>query len=81
MPSPTTSLNYDCDLAVYWPAGAAALGQLLDYKRFYARSPSLAVLLPQKPDASTLELLADYRVTVIWETRPGRFEEKRPDPD
>jgi hypothetical protein len=43
-----------------------ALGQLLDYKRFYARKPSLGVLLPHRPDPKSLDYLTECRVTVIW---------------
>jgi hypothetical protein len=52
-----------------------ALGQLYDYKRYYLRGPSLAVLVPEKPPAAIIEYLARYRITVIWQTPSGRFSD------
>jgi hypothetical protein len=48
-----------------------AIGQLYDYKRYYNRPPSLAVLLPSQPLADCLKLLTDNRISVIWKN-PGR---------
>ncbi len=54
-----------------------AIGQLRDYKRFYDRSPSLAVLLPFRPSVDCLKLLTDNRISVIWEKSSGNFTMKR----
>lgn len=43
-----------------------AIGQLLDYKRFFSRTPSIGVLLPEKPTQTTIELLKHYNITAIW---------------
>ena len=50
-----------------------AVGQLLDYKRFFTRKPSLGVLLPARPSESSLDYLLDSHVAVIWRTPTGRF--------
>lgn len=50
-----------------------ALGQLLDYKRWYTRKPSLGVLVGSKPTPACLRFLTDCGVTVIWRTPEGRF--------
>lgn len=42
-----------------------AIGQLLDYKRFFSRTPSIGVLL-EKPTQTTIELLDHYNITAIW---------------
>jgi len=47
-----------------------ALGQLLDYSRFVAPTPRMAVLLPAKPREDLLELLKSAGVGVVW--REGR---------
>lgn len=46
-----------------------AIGQLLDYARFLAPRPRLAVLLPSEPRADLLELLASAGVDVVWQER------------
>lgn len=50
-----------------------AIGQLQDYRRFFPRRPTLAVLLPERPSPSCIELLTDNRIRVIWRTRRGNF--------
>lgn len=50
-----------------------AVGQLLDYKRFFSRKPSLGVLVPARPSDACLEYLASCKVTAIWRTPRGRF--------
>ena len=50
-----------------------AVGQLFDYKRFYARTPSLGVLLGSKPSPACLAFLNDCGVTTVWRTPAGRF--------
>lgn len=52
-----------------------ALGQLLDYRRAYARSPSLGVLLGSRPSRSGLAFLADCGVTALWRTPTGQFRD------
>ncbi len=56
-----------------------AIGQLLDYKRYYLRRPSLGILLRQKPPRVILKLLSDYRIAVIWRTPQGRFHDSTED--
>lgn len=54
-----------------------AIGQLRDYKRYYRRCPSLAVLLPARPSSSCMKLLTDNRIAVIWKTPGGSFSTRR----
>jgi hypothetical protein len=52
-----------------------AVGQLLDYKRFFPRRPSLGVLLPEKPSQSCIKFLVDCNITTIWKTPAERFSD------
>jgi hypothetical protein len=54
-----------------------AIGQLFDYKRYYKRSPSLAILLPARPSDSCMDLLTDNHVSVIWKNGRGAFSMRR----
>ncbi len=54
-----------------------AIGQLKDYRRYYQRPPTLAVLLPSRPTDSCIELLTDNHISVIWQTPKGSFTTKR----
>ena len=42
-----------------------AIGQLADYRRFL-HEPACAILLPSKPRAALLRLIADQKLGVIW---------------
>jgi hypothetical protein len=50
-----------------------AIGQLMDYRRYYTRPPSLAVLLGSRPSTGCLRLLTDNHITVIWRNSNGSF--------
>jgi hypothetical protein len=50
-----------------------ALGQLLDYSRHIPTEPALAVLLPQRPAADLIDLLARHNVVCFYEEAPGVF--------
>lgn len=52
-----------------------AVGQLMDYRRFYAKAPSLGVLLPERPTAACLTYLRENRITAVWRTSTGRFSD------
>lgn len=52
-----------------------ALGQLLDYQRCYERHPRLAVLLPRRPADTMIELFTAKRVSVVWRSRGGAFDD------
>jgi hypothetical protein len=54
-----------------------AIGQLRDYKRFYKRPASLAILLPSKPSNSCIKLLTDNHISVIWQNNRGSFNTKK----
>lgn len=47
-----------------------AIGQLYDYQRHYDRSPRLAMLLPERPSSTLMELFEKRRIIVVW--RSGR---------
>jgi len=51
----------------------SAVGQLLDYKRFYARKPSMGVLLAERPDSASVTFLREYGVIAVWQSPSGRF--------
>jgi hypothetical protein len=51
----------------------SAIGQLLDYKRWYARKPSLGLLVGSKPSPGSLRFLEQCGITLIWRTPSGRF--------
>lgn len=46
-----------------------AIGQLYDYQRHYDRHPRLAVLLPERPSQTVLELFERRRIIVVWRSR------------
>ena len=52
-----------------------AIGQLYDYRRFFPRRPRLALLLPERPSSSMVDLLRTARIRCIWETRTGSFRD------
>jgi hypothetical protein len=52
-----------------------AVGQLLDYKRFHLRAPSLGVLVGSKPSSLCIRYLADCGITAVWQTRAGWFRD------
>jgi hypothetical protein len=54
-----------------------AVGQLLDYRRFFKRPPSIGVLLSERPNRSVLDYLNTCNVTVVWRTPSGRFSDTR----
>jgi hypothetical protein len=54
-----------------------AIGQLRDYKRYFHRPPTLAVLLPTRPSVDCIKLLTDNRISVIWGNASGSFSTKR----
>jgi hypothetical protein len=52
----------------------AAIGQILDYQRFW-KAKHRAVLLPDKPDADLLRLLDSVAIKAIWRNSNGGFED------
>jgi hypothetical protein len=50
-----------------------AVGQLLDYKRFFVRKPSLGVLLDARPAPRDLRFLTESGVIAVWRTPAGAF--------
>lgn len=51
-----------------------ALGQLLDYRRYFKRAPQLAVLVPSRPEADLLALLREHSIGCVYEISAGEFE-------
>jgi 5-methylcytosine-specific restriction protein A len=66
---------YEAKASVRREVLRGALGQLLDYQRYFPRRPSLALLLPQRPSERMLDLFAQKRVTVVWRSPTGRFRD------
>jgi hypothetical protein len=54
-----------------------AVGQLFDYKREFARAPSIAILLPERPSISVIRYLDHYKICAVWRTASGRFNDSR----
>ena len=52
-----------------------AIGQLFDYQRHYDRRPRLAVLLPERPTLSVMELFEKKRIVVVWRSRGSSFRD------
>jgi hypothetical protein len=50
-----------------------AFGQLYDYRRSFLRSPSLAILLPDRPPRRMLTFLSHWSITAVWERSKGGF--------
>lgn len=50
-----------------------AIGQLFDYQRHYDRPPSIAVLVPERPLQTVMELFEKKRIAVVWKSRGGAF--------
>ncbi len=48
-------------------------GQLYDYRRSFLRSPSLAILLPERPRKRLRAFLTHFGVAAVWELSSGRF--------
>ncbi len=63
----TTHTLYEAKGTVERGAIRMAIGQLLDYARFVQPRPRLAVLVPARPRADLMELLASADVGVIWQ--------------
>jgi hypothetical protein len=63
----TTNTLYEAKGSVERGSIRMAIGQLLDYARFVEPRPRLAALLPSKPRADLLELLASAGVEVVWQ--------------
>ncbi|WP_432008849.1 restriction endonuclease [Streptomyces bacillaris] len=51
----------------------AAIGQLLDYRRFLNPTPQLAVLLPAEPRRDLIDLCASMCIEVVWPDDHGGF--------
>ena len=52
-----------------------AIGQLYDYQRHYDRSPRLAMLLPERPSSTLMELFEKRRIIVVWRSRRESFSD------
>lgn len=68
----TSSVLYEAKGTAERMAVRLALGQVLDYGR-YVDGASLAVLLPEAPDADLVELLESHGVGCVVEAQPGSF--------
>ncbi|MEU9380768.1 restriction endonuclease [Streptomyces sp. NPDC048279] len=50
-----------------------AIGKLLDFRRFFNPTPTLAVLLPSQPREDLLDLCASLCIEVVWPREDGGF--------
>jgi hypothetical protein len=50
-----------------------AFGQLYDYRHSFSRSPSLAILLPERPRKRMRAFLAHFGVAAVWKLSTGWF--------
>jgi 5-methylcytosine-specific restriction protein A len=51
-----------------------AIGQLLDYRRYMlVQAPTLAVLLPARPNEEMVELLASLGIQTVYQTAAGHY--------
>jgi hypothetical protein len=66
---------FEAKAAIHRETIRSALGQLLDYQRYFNRRPRLALLLPERPAETMLDLLAAKRVTVVWRSRGRSFKD------
>ena len=76
----TNNVLYEAKASSSREAVRMALGQLMDYRRFVIEDPELAVLLPVRPSADLVELLAEHRVRCVVPTSSGTFEDVEPAP-
>lgn len=70
----TNNVLYEAKGDVLRPSVRMAIGQLLDYRRFEETSPSLAVLLPERPTQDLISLIHAVPASVVWWVRKTRFE-------
>jgi hypothetical protein len=61
----TTKTLYEAKGSVARTSMRMAIGQLLDYARFLD-SPSLALLVPSRPEVDLLDLCAGLHIRVVW---------------
>jgi hypothetical protein len=50
-----------------------AIGKLLDFRRFFNPTPTLAILLPSQPREDLLDLCASLCIEVVWPREDGGF--------
>ncbi len=67
----TTQTLYEAKGSVSRPALRMAVGQLADYARLMAETPTKAILLPEEPRADLLALAASQEIEVTWPAREG----------
>jgi hypothetical protein len=51
-----------------------AIGQLLDYSRFYPTRPRLAVLLPRRPSDDTMQYLGSVGATLVYRNAESAWD-------
>ncbi|WP_141217195.1 hypothetical protein [Rhodococcus sp. 14-2470-1b] len=69
----TNNVLYEAKASASREAVRMALGQLLDYRRHIETSPSICMLLPDRPADDLVELLREYGVGCVCE-ESNRFE-------
>lgn len=74
---PTLNLLVEAKGSTSRDSVRAALGQLLDYRR-YLREPTCAILLPSEPRPDLVDLALTNGVHMYWALDNGKFEHRSP---
>jgi hypothetical protein len=63
----TNNVLYEAKGVATREAVRMAVGQLLDYSRHVPTNPALAILLPARPAADLLDLMARHKIRCVYE--------------
>ncbi|MFJ6776706.1 restriction endonuclease, partial [Kitasatospora sp. NPDC091257] len=69
----TGNVLIECKASPTRQALRLAIGQLLDYRRFFSPTPRLAVLTRSKPRQDLIDLCSSMTIEVIWLEEDGTF--------
>ncbi|GGF99479.1 hypothetical protein GCM10007304_11680 [Rhodococcoides trifolii] len=76
----TRNVLYEAKASASREAVRMALGQLLDYRRWFKTEPALAILLPEPPALDLVELMAQHSISCVAKNLDGTFSEVSPTP-
>jgi hypothetical protein len=76
----TENVLYEAKASASREAVRMALGQLLDYRRWFPAEPALAILLPEPPVLDLVELMAEHGVRCVARDLNGTFSDVTPSP-
>ncbi|AUY49246.1 restriction endonuclease [Streptomyces sp. CB01881] len=69
----TDNVLIECKASPTRQALRLAIGQLIDYRRFFSPTPRLAVLTGSKPRQDLIDLCSSMTIEVIWLEEDGTF--------